>query len=337
MVSGRLPFVPPGTGWPEDPASSSTPVAHDPAGVALLAAHASDLSELTARQSVCRACPRLVAWREQVALERRQSFADEPYWGRPIYGWGDEAPRVLIVGLAPAAHGGNRTGRVFTGDRSGDWLFASLHRVGLAALPTSVRAGDGQRLLGARMVAAVRCAPPVNKPENDERDACRPWLDREVALVLPGLRAVVALGSLRLARLAGDAGGERRRRAASASQVRARRRGGAGRARRAAPARRLVPPQPAEHVHRQADRADARRGAGPGRARGVLNAKKITSGVGLIGPFRGDFCLVRRRRVWALWRRIPEAPRAFSSSAAVTSACTRRCGCSRSCGPVRAG
>ena len=191
----RLPFVAPGTGWPEDPAAPDTPVAADPAAVAALAGSAGGLSELTARQSVCRACPRLVAWREQVALERRRAYADEPYWGRPIAGWGDDGPRVLIVGLAPAAHGGNRTGRVFTGDRSGDWLFASLHRVGLAALPTSLRAGDGQRLLGARMVAAVRCAPPANKPENDERDACRPWLDREVALVLPGLRAVVTLGA----------------------------------------------------------------------------------------------------------------------------------------------
>jgi uracil-DNA glycosylase family 4 len=188
------PFAPPGTGWPEDPASPGTPVAADAAAVAVLAASATDLAELTARQSVCRACPRLVAWRELVAVERRRSFAEEPYWGRPIAGWGDERPRVLIVGLAPAAHGGNRTGRVFTGDRSGDWLFASLHRVGLAALPTSTHAGDGQRLLGARMVAAVRCAPPLNKPENDERDACRPWLDRELRFVLPGLRAVVALG-----------------------------------------------------------------------------------------------------------------------------------------------
>jgi len=191
----RLPFVPPGTGWPEDPAAPDTPVAPDPPAVAELAASARDLKELTARQSVCRACPRLVEWREQVALERRKAYADEPYWGRPIHGWGADEPRVLIVGLAPAAHGGNRTGRIFTGDRSGDWLFASLHRVGLAALPTSIRAGDGQRLLGARMVAAVRCAPPLNKPTNDERDACRPWLDREVEFVLPHLRAVVCLGS----------------------------------------------------------------------------------------------------------------------------------------------
>ena len=142
-----------------------------------LASGAPSLAELTARQSVCRACPRLVAWREEVAALRRKSFADEQYWGRPIAGWGDPAPSVLIVGLAPAAHGGNRTGRVFTGDRSGDFLFASLYRCGLAAQPTSVSADDGQRLIGARMVAAVRCAPPENKPTPDERDTCAPWLD----------------------------------------------------------------------------------------------------------------------------------------------------------------
>ncbi len=153
------------------------------------------LADLDARVSVCRACPRLVAWREEVAHTKRASYAAEPYWGRPIPGWGDTEPRVLVVGLAPAANGGNRTGRIFTGDRSGDWLFASLHRVGLAARPDSVHAGDGQRLIGTRMAAAVRCAPPLNKPTVDERDACAPWLDAEVALVAPSLRVVVALGS----------------------------------------------------------------------------------------------------------------------------------------------
>jgi uracil-DNA glycosylase family 4 len=112
-----------------------------------------------------------------------------------VPGWGDDDPRVLLVGLAPAAHGGNRTGRIFTGDRSGDWLFAALHRTGLAALPTSVRAGDGQRLLGTRVTAAVHCAPPANKPTPAERDTCAPWLVRELTLLRPGLRAVVALGS----------------------------------------------------------------------------------------------------------------------------------------------
>ncbi|WP_061298556.1 uracil-DNA glycosylase [Herbidospora cretacea] len=185
-------FVPPGTGWPDDPATPSTPVATTPAEVAALAAASPSIGELTARQSVCRACPRLVEWREEVAEVKRKAYRTETYWGRPIAGWGDDDPRVLIVGLAPAAHGGNRTGRIFTGDRSGDWLFASLHRTGLAARPTSVFAGDGQRLIGARMVAAVRCAPPANKPTPEERDTCFPWLLMELQFVRP--RAVVALG-----------------------------------------------------------------------------------------------------------------------------------------------
>ena len=185
--------VPPGTGWPDDPASASTPVAASADDVRRLAL-VDDLGELDARVSVCSACPRLVAWREQVAEQKRASFADQPYWGRPIAGWGDEHPSVLIVGLAPAANGGNRTGRVFTGDSSGDWLFASLHRVGLAAQPTSQHSGDGQRLLGARMVATVRCAPPLNKPTTLERDTCQPWIRQEIALVADSLRVVVALG-----------------------------------------------------------------------------------------------------------------------------------------------
>ncbi|QWZ08395.1 uracil-DNA glycosylase [Nocardioides panacis] len=192
----RQPFpspVPPGTGWPDDPATAATPVARTPDDVRRAAGPA-DLAELTAEVSVCRACPRLVTWREDVARDKRASFAGEPYWGRPIAGWGSETPGVLIVGLAPAANGGNRTGRIFTGDRSGDWLFAALHRVGLAAQPTSVHAGDGQRLLGARMVAAVRCAPPDNKPTTVERDTCAPWLEREVELVGGSVRAVVCLG-----------------------------------------------------------------------------------------------------------------------------------------------
>jgi uracil-DNA glycosylase family 4 len=162
--------------------------------VARLAAAAPDLAALDACVSVCRACPRLVTWREEVASEKRRAFAAEPYWGRPVPGWGEQRPRVLVVGLAPAAHGGNRTGRIFTGDRSGDWLFAALHAVGLAALPTSTRAGDGQRLLHSRMVAAVRCAPPANKPTPDERDTCAQWYDAELKLVLPSVRASVALG-----------------------------------------------------------------------------------------------------------------------------------------------
>nr|WP_246378114.1 uracil-DNA glycosylase [Nocardioides ginsengisegetis] len=205
--------VPPGTGWPGDPASPATPVARTPAQVRSRARRlvpngmnsapehavgdqtAVPLADLEAQVSVCRACPRLVAWREEVATDKRASYADQPYWGRPIAGWGSATPRVLVVGLAPAAHGGNRTGRIFTGDRSGDWLFASLHRVGLATQATSEHAGDGQRLVDARMVAAVRCAPPLNKPTTEERDTCAPWLDAELALVQEHVRAVVALGS----------------------------------------------------------------------------------------------------------------------------------------------
>lgn len=186
--------VPPGTGWPDDPASPDTPVARTGDDVRALS-RTDDLDELDARVSVCHACPRLVAWREEVALTKRASFADQPYWGRPIAGWGSPSPGVLLVGLAPAANGGNRTGRVFTGDSSGDWLFASLHRVGLAAQATSVHAGDGQALVGARMVATVRCAPPANKPTPAERDTCAPWIARELQLVAPSVRAVVCLGA----------------------------------------------------------------------------------------------------------------------------------------------
>jgi uracil-DNA glycosylase family 4 len=141
----------------------------------------------------CRRCPRLVAWREQVAREKRAAFRDWTYWGRPLPGFGDPAARVLILGLAPAAHGGNRTGRIFTGDRSGDFLFAALWRAGLASQAESVSADDGMRLLGAYMVAAVRCAPPANQPTPAERANCAEWLEREVAL-LPSLHVVVCLG-----------------------------------------------------------------------------------------------------------------------------------------------
>lgn len=187
--------VAPGAGWPEDPASPDTPVARTPGGVRRLAARA-DLGELSARVTVCRACDRLVAWREQHAREPKREFAGEPYWGRPVPGLGAVDPTLLIVGLAPAAHGANRTGRTFTGDRSGDTLFAALHAVGLAERSTSRHAGDGQRLHGTRIVATVRCAPPGNRPTPGERAACAPWLERELALVRPGLRAIVCLGAL---------------------------------------------------------------------------------------------------------------------------------------------
>jgi uracil-DNA glycosylase len=143
---------------------------------------------------VCRACPRLVAWREQVAHEKVARFAHEEYWGRPVPGFGDPRASVLIVGLAPAAHGGNRTGRIFTGDRSGDFLYASMFRVGLANQPTSVSLDDGLRLRGAYVAAVNRCAPPGNKPTPVERDRCLPYLVREID-ALASLRTVVALGA----------------------------------------------------------------------------------------------------------------------------------------------
>jgi len=155
---------------------------------------ARDLPALTAEIVECRACPRLVAWREEVAREKRASFRDEEYWGRPVPGFGDPAARLLLVGLAPAAHGGNRTGRVFTGDRSGDFLFASLHRTGFANQPESVRRGDGLVLADAYVAAAVRCAPPANKPTPEERDTCMPYLVRELQL-LGRVRVIVVLGA----------------------------------------------------------------------------------------------------------------------------------------------
>ncbi len=150
----------------------------------------------------CRACPRLVAWREEVAVTRRAAYADQVYWGRPVPGFGDPAAAVWVLGLAPAAHGANRTGRVFTGDRSGDWLFRALHRAGLANQPTSVAADDGLALTGVWVSAAVRCAPPANKPLPAERDACRGFLERE-RLLLARVRVVVCLGAFALDAAAG--------------------------------------------------------------------------------------------------------------------------------------
>jgi uracil-DNA glycosylase len=153
----------------------------------------SRLLALEARVTTCRRCPRLVEWRELVAREKRASFRDEDYWGRPVPGFGDPAARVYVLGLAPAAHGGNRTGRVFTGDRSGDWLFGSLHRTGFANQPESVRAGDGLRLKDAFVAAAVRCAPPANKPLPAERDNCLPYAAEELELLRPAV--IVCLGA----------------------------------------------------------------------------------------------------------------------------------------------
>jgi uracil-DNA glycosylase family 4 len=195
MLSGSP--ASPGTGWPDDPATEQTPVARSATQVARLAARAETVADLDAAVSVCRACPRLVRWRETVATEgKRASFADQPYWGRPGPGFGDPEPAILVIGLAPAANGTNRTGRMFTGDRSGDWLYAALHRAGYARLPTSTHAGDGQSLTGVRIVAAVRCAPPANKPDPAERATCGLWLDRDLALAAPGLRSMLALGAV---------------------------------------------------------------------------------------------------------------------------------------------
>ncbi len=152
------------------------------------------LRELDREVIACRRCPRLVAWREEVARVRRAAFASAEYWGRPLPGFGDPAAVVLVVGLAPAAHGGNRTGRIFTGDRSGDWLFGSLYRTGFANQPTSVARDDGLELSGAYVAAAVRCAPPANKPTPAERDNCLPYLVRELSL-LSSVRVIVTLGS----------------------------------------------------------------------------------------------------------------------------------------------
>ncbi|WTI72433.1 uracil-DNA glycosylase [Streptomyces sp. NBC_00728] len=154
-----------------------------------------DLGGLDARIAGCRACPRLVAWREEVAATKRAAFADQTYWGRPVPGFGPADASLLVVGLAPAAHGGNRTGRMFTGDRSGDVLYAALHELGLASQGTSVSADDGLELFGVRVTSPVHCAPPANKPTPEERDNCRPWLVEELGLLRPTLRAVVVLGA----------------------------------------------------------------------------------------------------------------------------------------------
>jgi uracil-DNA glycosylase family 4 len=155
---------------------------------------ARELERIAAEIVGCRSCPRLVEWRERVARDKTVRFADQTYWGRPVPGFGDPAAGILVVGLAPAAHGGNRTGRIFTGDRSGDFLFGSLHRVGLSNQPTSVSRDDGLRLIGAYLSAVNRCAPPANKPTPAERDTCLPFLAREIAALEP-LRVLVALGA----------------------------------------------------------------------------------------------------------------------------------------------
>ncbi|MDM7491606.1 uracil-DNA glycosylase [Rhodococcus sp. GXMU-t2271] len=153
-----------------------------------------DLATLDARLIECRACPRLVAWREQVGRDKRAAYRDEEYWARPVPGFGPADASLLIVGLAPAAHGGNRTGRMFTGDRSGDFLYAALHAAGLASQPTATHRGDGLELFGTRVTSPVHCAPPANRPTPQERDTCRTWLDAELQLLTPTLRSIVVLG-----------------------------------------------------------------------------------------------------------------------------------------------
>jgi uracil-DNA glycosylase family 4 len=154
---------------------------------------ADSIAKVTREVVSCRRCPRLVGWREEVAEVKRAAFAGEEYWGRPLPGFGDPGAAILVLGLAPAAHGGNRTGRIFTGDRSGDWLFAGLWRAGLANQAQSTHRGDGLELSGCYVTAAVRCAPPANRPLPSERDNCRPYLERELRL-LTGLRVIVCLG-----------------------------------------------------------------------------------------------------------------------------------------------
>lgn len=161
---------------------------------AVAAPHATALEDLDAAVTACRACPRLVAWREQVGAVKRRAYRDWEYWARPVPGFGPPDAPIAIVGLAPAAHGGNRTGRIFTGDPAGDVLYAALYAIGLASQPASTDRGDGMRLHGARITVPVHCAPPDNRPTTAERDTCRPWLGRELDLLRPSLRVVVVLG-----------------------------------------------------------------------------------------------------------------------------------------------
>lgn len=175
------------TGWvPEAPGSPAFPVR--------TAAGAHTVATLDERLTHCRACPRLVAWREETARVKRGAFGDWDYWGRPVPGFGPADAPMVIIGLAPAAHGANRTGRMFTGDRSGDVLYEAMYQLGLASQPTATHRDDGLELLGVRVTSPVRCAPPGNSPRPDERDTCRPWLDKELALMRGRLRSVVVLG-----------------------------------------------------------------------------------------------------------------------------------------------
>lgn len=174
-----------------EPPAPTVPAPDDDPAYPMLARAAPTVAELDRLVVDCRACPRLVAWREHVADAKRAAFRDETYWARPAPGFGDPRARILVVGLAPAAHGANRTGRMFTGDRSGDFLFAALHRTGFASRPTSSHRDDGMTLAGVRLTAPVHCAPPANAPTPAERRACGPWLGRELELVAPDVAVVL--------------------------------------------------------------------------------------------------------------------------------------------------
>lgn len=176
--------VAPGSGWPGDPASPDTPVAKCAEDAARIAAHCSEFEDLDATISVCRACPRLVKWREDIAVTKRAQWRDEPYWGRPVPSFGDPSARMVIIGLAPAAHGANRTGRMFTGDQSGDWLYRALYDADIASQAQSIDAADGLTLHDCRIIAPVHCAPPDNWPRPDEKRTCAIWFDDELALSL---------------------------------------------------------------------------------------------------------------------------------------------------------
>ncbi|MFI9075783.1 uracil-DNA glycosylase [Streptomyces sioyaensis] len=176
-------------------AAQTPPGSDEEAFPAYHAARCDGLAELDAQLIGCRACPRLVEWRERTGAHPRAAFRDGEYWARPVPGFGPPDAALAVVGLAPAAHGGNRTGRMFTGDASGDFLFRALHAVGLASQPTAAHRGDGLELYGVRVTAPVHCAPPENKPTSTERRTCRPWLSAELELLSPHLRTVVALGA----------------------------------------------------------------------------------------------------------------------------------------------